>query len=460
MPKPSDLPPDEGRRPPGKNNASLPPVAEQSVPATDVPPDAAPKLEVVRYSLDELHQDPANARAHNERNLQVIADSLKAFAQVEPLVVQRSTGKVIGGNGRLEAMRALGWTECDVALVDMDDTQATALGIALNRTAELASWDYETLERLTASLKDSDFDLDTIGFNEADLTALARQSEAQIGDDDYERDLDEAPEVPVDATTRPGDIWELGEHRLICGDSTILDDMQRLCAGTLVDAVVTDPPYGVNVVGGNRMLSVKDRLKQGGKTIQNDGLEDLKELLLASLGNAYTCSKEGAPWYVWAPAGPQLLSFATVLTDLKVWRQTIVWIKDSFVLGHSDYHYRHEVCFYGWREGKHMGTPDRKQDTVWEEDRPKRSADHPTMKPLALIERCLRNSTTKGQVVLEPFCGSGTTLIACETLGRRCLAVELSPNYCDVIVKRWTALTGREARLADRDSDKKETSDV
>jgi DNA modification methylase len=428
-----------------KKSRAKPPQKVQKTPQPT--PQAAPgdehqAVEVRRISLQDLHADPANARMHNDKNLRSITDSLKAFGQVENLVVQKSSGKVIGGNGRLEAMREMGWTHADVAMVDLSDAQATALGIALNRTAELASWDVEVLGKLTDSLRDQEFDLSALGFDDADLKDLARKIEAELGDEHGDQDADDVPDTPTEATTRLGDIWSLGDHRLICGDSKLLSTFEALCEGQKCDAVITDPPYGLDYVG-----KTKDAL-----TIKNDGKEGLLELLDLALSNCFTVSQEGAVWYVWAPAGPQFLDFAQILKGLKIWRQTLVWVKDSLVMGHSDYHYRHEVCFYGWREGKHLSTPDRCQDTVWEVPRPKRSTEHPTMKPVELIERCVKNSTIKGQLVLEPFSGSGTTLIACEQLGRRCFAVEIDPRFCDVALRRWSKLTGKDpVLLSNRD---------
>ena len=209
-------------------------------------------------------------------------------------------------------------------------------------------------------------------------------------------------------------------------------------AGAKVAAVVTDPPYGVSYVG-----KTKDALP-----VHNDGKDTLLPLLQASLSMAAKQSHPGAIWYVAAPPGPQFYSFATVLTELEVWRQTLVWAKQSLVMGHSDYHYQHEAIFYGWTPGAaHKAPPDRKQTTLWHYDRPTASREHPTMKPVALFAKMLENSTSVGSQVYEPFCGSGTTLIAAEQLNRKCYGMEISPAYCDVIVKRWENLTGKTAVL-------------
>ena len=250
---------------------------------------------------------------------------------------------------------------------------------------------------------------------------------------------DEVPDE-VEPRTKPGDLWLLGRHRLLCGDSTKAEDVERLMAGIQADMMFTDPPYGVSYVG-----KTKKAL-----TIQNDGEADLPKLLDGSFSCAMLATREGACWYVAAPPGPLHWEFARRLMDLGVYRQTLVWVKDSMVLGHSDYHYKHEPIFYGWKPGaSHREPPDRTQVSVWEIARPKRSEEHPTMKPVELVAKAVGNSSLRGESVYEPFCGSGTTLIAAEQLGRKCYGMEISPQYCDVIVRRWENLTGETAVLAD-----------
>ena len=226
---------------------------------------------------------------------------------------------------------------------------------------------------------------------------------------------------------------------MLCGDSTKAEDVERLMAGGIVSAVITDPPYGVSYVG-----KTKDALP-----VHNDGKETLLPLLTSALRLAFEKSFPGAIWYVAAPPGPPFYDFATELRELEVWRQTLVWAKQSLVMGHSDYHYQHEAIFYGWKPGgSHKAPPDRKQTTLWQYDRPTASREHPTMKPVVLFAKMLENSTEVDSLVYEPFCGSGTTLIAAEQLGRKCYGMELSPQYCDVIVKRWEKLTGQTATLS------------
>jgi DNA modification methylase len=421
-----------------------------------------------RVPIDSLFEDPANARKHGERNLETISNSLRCFGQVESLVVQKSTGKVIGGNGRLRVMKDLGWDEVDIAEVDITDVQSVSLGIALNRTAELAEWDDEILAATLNGLALEEGLLEAAGYDEEELAAmLAEIDDAAVG----EVTEDEVPEPPADPITKPGDLWILGRHRVLCGDSTKAEDVARLMDREKADAVITDPPYGVSYVG-----KTKDALP-----VHNDGRDTLLPLLQSALGLAHELSSLGSPWYVAAPAGPQLYDFATVLRNLEVWRQTLVWVKQSLVMGHSDYHYQHEAIFYGWKKGKQrtwnsdrcevtvweeaktvklsvMKKPDlielirqmiaereKKQTSVLREDRPTSSQDHPTMKPVRLFAKMMKNSTRKECLVYDPFLGSGTTLIAAEQLGRKCYGMEISPQYCDVIVKRWETLTGQKA---------------
>jgi DNA modification methylase len=410
-------------------------------------------LSVESVSIDHLVLDPKNARLHPDENLSSIVGSLEVFGQREALVVRRGSNVVIGGNGRLAAMRQMGWSDAMVTYVDCTDEEATALGLALNRTAETATWDADQLEALLREVKDAGFAADAFGFSDANVDKLLRDTrnatqaalEANIehvpAADVVE---DEPAEIPAEPTSRPGDMYQLGRHRLRCGDSRNAHDVIALIGDERMDMVVTDPPYGVSYVG-----KTKDAL-----TIQNDGKEDLQELLRDSLTLAMAHTKLGAVWYVAAPAGPQFLDFAIVLTELGIWRQTIVWVKNSLVMGHSDFHYRHEAIFYGWTPGApHQQPADRKQDTIWEIDRPTRSTDHPTMKPVQLFAQQMEHSSKVGGLVYEPFCGSGTAIVAAEQTGRTCYGMEYDPRYVDGILRRFEKLTGQKPVLLNRDGD-------
>lgn len=407
--------------------------------------------------IDELTLDPRNARKHGRRNLDAIQASLSEFGQRRPLVVM-SDMTVIAGNGTLEAARALGWTEVAVTVVPSDWTreQAAAYAIADNRTAELAVWDDAVLADTLAELDAGGWDLNSLGFD--GLPELAP------GDAD-----DAVPEVPAETISAPGDVWLLGDHRLACGSSTDALIVASLFAGALADAVITDPPYGVAYESRNR--------KKAHRAIANDAVKDpeLLELVGDSLGLALQFSNDGAACYVFH-ADSKRDVFEDAMTEAGyVVHQTLVWVKDSLALGRCDYQYQHEPCLYGWKPGgKHAWYGGRKHTTIVADqqpdframeredlaallediyahttvihhDRPKRSDEHPTMKPVGLLSRFIVNSTKKAQLVYDPFLGSGSTLIACERQGRVCYGVELDPGYCDVIVNRWQTLTGKTA---------------
>ena len=394
-------------------------------------------LAIRRVEIDALFLDPANVRLHSERNLDAIKGSLKRFGQAEPLVVHAGSGKVIGGNGRLAAMRSLGWTECDVVELDVDEITATALGIALNRTAELAEWDLPALGALLESLKAEGESIAT-GFDDTEIQEMLDEISGGLG---AVAEKDPGPgELPVEPTTRMGDCWILGRHRLLCGDSTDAETYERLLGADKASLTFTDPPYGVSYVGGT-----KEKL-----TIENDSLEpdELEEFLGVVFTHAANSCEPGAGWYVCAPAGRQFLQFAKRLDALGIWRQTLVWLKDAFVLGRSDFHYRHEAIFYGWVPGAaHRAPPTRTLDTILEFARPRISRDHPTEKPLALVQHCVETSSDRGAIVLDPFAGSGTTLIAAEACGRVARVIELDPRYADVVIRRWQEATSEQATL-------------
>ena len=390
--------------------------------------------------IDSIQPHPRNVR---QGDVGAISESLKLHGQYRPIVVQKSTGHILAGNHTYKAARALKWKQIAATYVDVTDDQAVRILLMDNRANDLASYDDPALADILKQLMETEQRLEGTGFDPDDLEQLLRDIDAEqlptvMGDPD------DVPE-DVPAKTVPGDVWLLGRHRLRCGDSTSPSDMDALMNGKQADIVWTDPPYGVAIVGGNRAETPEERLAKGGKTIDNDALDKpaLTQFLRDSLGNAAEHTKPGGVWYVAAPSGDLFQCFSIPLTDLGIWRHTLVWVKDSLVMGRADYHYRHEAIFYGWKPGAaHKQPPDRKQDTVWEIARPKRNAEHPTMKPVALIERAINNSSNYGDVVLDPFGGSGTTLIAAEQTNRTAYLMELDPHYCDVICARFQKATG------------------
>lgn len=394
-------------------------------------------IEVRRVSLSEIHLDPSNARRHPDRNIQTIIGSLKTFGQVEPLVVQKGTGKIIGGNGRYVAMREAGITEADVYELDIDDPKATALGIALNRTAELAEWDEDVLGRIAASLKDDPELLAATGFDEDDLREM-------LGEPAGKTDPDEVPEPPAEAKTQRGDLIVMGRHRLLCGDSTNAEDVARVMGGERAVLMNTDPPYGIAYVSGAQSKGQGE----GFAEIENDELdgEKLQAFLEATIRAAVPHLSDAPAFYLWHPMLTQGTFFAAAAAaaDVLIHRQ-IIWVKPSLILGRGDYHWRHELAFYGWIRGKRCPwLKGRDQTTVWEIGR-ESDGEHPTQKPVELFRRPIHNHTEPGEIVYEPFAGSGSQFIAAEELGRRCFGLEIEPRYCDVIVDRWQAFTGKKA---------------
>ena len=387
-------------------------------------------MDTQRINISELSSDPANARKHSQRNIEAIASSLRRFGQQKPIVVDKSN-VVRAGNGTLEAARHLGWDQIDVVFTNLESSEATAFAIADNRTAELAEWNDDVL---AASLQGLDEELQAAaGYEGKELEQiLSTLDTADVIED-------EVPEVPNDPTTQPGDLWLLGDHRLLCGDSTKQEDVDRLMGGERADLWLTDPPYNVAYEG-----KTKDAL-----TIDNDSMADadFREFLVKCFSCAFQVLKPGASFYIWH-ADSEGYNFRGAVHDCgEQVRQCLIWQKNVMVMGRQDYQWKHEPCLYGWKKGaSHGWYSDRKQTTVLEFDRPSRSTEHPTMKPISLFSYQMANSTAPQGLVYDAFLGSGTTLIAAEQLGRKCYGMELSPQYCDVIVERWQNLTGKEAR--------------
>lgn len=390
-------------------------------------------MKTERVPIDSVKLDPANVRRHGEKNLSAIKSSLSRFGQQKPIVVD-ADGIVRAGNGTWTAAKALGWKEITVVRTELKGSEATAYAIADNRTGELAEWDEDALAQTLAALQieDEELALDT-GFDAKEIDALLAPDEVTE---------DEVPEPPADPITKPGDMWLLGDHRLLCGDSTKAEYVARLMGTSKADMVLTDPPYGVAYVG-----KTKDAL-----TVENDALDEssLSRLVTAAFDNAQSISRNGAYWYATVPAGPLHILFADDWKRRGILRQIMVWAKDSMVLGHSEYHYQHEPILFGWIPGERHLNKDRTRTTLWTYDRPKASREHPTMKPIELWSQAVNDGSRTGETIFDPFLGSGTTLIVAEQLGRKCYGMEISPAYCDVIVKRWETLTGKKATRAAR----------
>jgi len=348
--------------------------------------------------------------------------SLMEFGYVEPVIWNRTTGHVVGGHQRLKVLIDTGVTEVECVVVEMSGEKEKALNVALNKIS--GEWDKEKLSLLIADLQGADFDVSLTGFDAPELDALFKDAQRNgVHDDDF--DVDAALKEP--AMTKPGDLWLLGKHRLICGDSTKKDVFDLLMDGWQANLVVTDPPYNVNYEG------------SAGK-IKNDNMADsaFYDFLLASFQNMEVCMASDASIYVFH-ADTEGLNFRRAFSDAGFYLSgTCIWKKQSLVLGRSPYQWRHEPILFGWKKkGKHEWYADRKQTTIWEFDKPKNNPDHPTMKPVELLAYPILNSSMANCIVLDPFGGSGSTLIACEQTDRTCFMIELDEKFCDVIVKRY-----------------------
>lgn len=399
------------------------------------------ELTIERLAIADILLDPANVRIHGERNLETIKASLLRFGQQKPIVVD-ADGIVVAGNGTVEAATALGWKKIDVVRTKLKGADATAFAIADNRTAALADWDEGALALVLSDLDEPL--LDAAGWNTDELGDLLASLTPEVATGESpEPKIDEAAVLLEKWGVVPGSLWALGDHRLLCGDSTDPAAMARLADGAEADLVVTDPPYGVEYQTALSTSEAAARHRRAdGMEVANDNLGfDGTRALVCDAFKALPI-RDGAAFYVFAPPGDLLTAFALGITDAGYRpRHQIVWVKDRFVMGRCDYHYRHEALIYGWREGAaHYFIDDHTQDSVWECKRPGSSKMHPTMKPVELVERAIINSSKAGWLIIDPFSGSGTTMAAAQNQGRRCYGMELEPKYCAVILERMSEM--------------------
>lgn len=409
-------------------------------------------MQIIYKTIDELKPYKNNPR-QNDNAVDAVAASIRQFGFKVPIVIDAGN-EIVAGHTRLKAAKKLGLTEVPCIIADdLTPDQIKAFRLADNKTAELAEWDFELLE---LELNDIDLDMSMFGFD------------ATMPGEPYEDEFE--PEPPVEPKTKPGEIYKLGAHTLLCGDATSALSYAKLAGGGGLDLLLTDPPYNVDYEGGT-----KDKLK-----IENDKQGDAAfyEFLSDAFRNAAEALKPGGVWYIFH-SDSEGENFRRVAREqLGKVRQCLVWNKNTIVMGRQDYHWKHEPCIYGWKDGAaHYFVDDRTQATVYEdkgidfkklkkdeaikllqdifsdkqsttvinEDKPARNAEHPTMKPIKLLARLIRNSTRPGESVLDPFGGSGSTLIACEQLGRICYTIEIDPRYCDVIIQRWEKFTNSKA---------------
>lgn len=378
-----------------------------------------------------------NARTHSDDQVAQIAASIAEFGFTNPILAG-SDGVIVAGHGRLAAAQKLGLEVVPVVVLDhLSPTQRRALVIADNRIAENAGWDDAMLRIEIAALQDDDFDVSLTGF---DADALAELMAGDEPDGEGETDDDAVPELSETPISRPGDVWVLGGHRLLCGDSTVAESYDRLLDGEQVDMVFTDPPYNVNYAN-----SAKDKMRGKDRAILNDNLGDgFYDFLLAALTPTIAHCRGGI--YVAMSSSELDVLQAAFRAAGGKWSTFIIWAKNTFTLGRADYQRQYEPILYGWPEGaQRHWCGDRDQGDVWNIKKPQKNDLHPTMKPVELVERAIRNSSRPSNVVLDPFGGSGTTLIAAEKSGRLARLVELDPKYADVIVRRWQEWTGKQA---------------
>jgi len=387
-------------------------------------------LKIESVAVESLVPDPNNARKHSDANLSAIASSLQEFGQRKPIVVTAGN-LIVAGNGTVEAARVLGLTSVDVVRVpkDWSAEQATAFALADNRSAELAEWIPEVLSAQLVELAVAGFDVEALGF---DVPEPVKSLDEVVED--------EVPDPPTDAVSSVGQVWLLGKHKLICGDSTKAETYEALLVGELADLIVTDPPYGVNYQGGQ---NAKKREKLAGDDVDIFG---------EAMPWLYTFSAPHSALYLWYGAGKGHYAYGALQANGFQVRAQIVWhkLKAHYGAFMSQYMPKHEPCLYAFKSGESaqwFGATN--EVTVWEYDQPHRNEFHPTEKPVQLFARSILNSSRANDIVLDAFGGSGTLIIACEQLGRQARVIELDPKYCDVIIQRWEAMTGEKAVLAD-----------
>lgn len=402
---------------------------------------AAVKLERIASKISmvdvrDLQPYAKNARTHSPAQVEEIAESIKTFGFNNPILIDIENG-VIAGHGRLEAALYLGMTEVPaIKLSHLTEAEKRAYIIADNKLALNAGWDNDLLSAELEAIALSGIDLSLLGFSDEELAEILSPGE----DNDESGEEEKIPAAPEKAVTKKGDLWKLGNHRLLCGDSTSFTEVEKLMKGGKADLILTDPPYNVDYQG-----KTSKSLKIANDSMKSDAFQ---EFLTAAFLNMYRSAKDGAGIYVFH-SDTESLNFRTSFkkAGFKL-MQCCVWVKQHLVLGKHDYHWQHEPVLYGYKAtGAHQWYSDRKQTTVWKFNKPERNEEHPTMKPVELMLYPVLNSTQKGDLVLDLFGGSGSSLIACERGRRTCYTMELSPAYCDVIVERYQKFTGESAVL-------------
>jgi DNA modification methylase len=398
-----------------------------------------PDLHIERWPLERLIAYARNPRTHSDEQVAQIAASIAEFGFVNPVLVG-SDGVIIAGHARVMAARKLGMIEAPVIVLDhLSEAQRRALVIADNRLALNAGWDEEMLRVELEALREDEFNLDLLGFEDAEIEALLAEPQ---GESAGLTDEDTVPQAQETSVTLPGDVWLLGDHRLLCGDATQIDAVEKVLAGSLADMTWSDLPYNVNY--GQTM---KDKLRKKHRRIANDNLgPEFEPFLRDACANILAVTK-GAVYICMSSS--ELHTLYKAFTEAGGhWSTFLIWAKNTFTMGRSDYQRQYEPILYGWKEGAdHYWCGARDQGDVWFVKKPHVNDLHPTMKPVELIERAIRNSSKSRDTVLDPFAGSGSTLIACEKTGRKGRLIELDPLYCDVIIRRYHEFCGKQPTL-------------
>lgn len=417
-------------------------------------------MEIRTIPITKINPAPYNPRKDlqpGDPEYEKLKRSLEEFDLVEPLIWNEETGNLVGGHQRLKIIQERGDKEVAVSVVHLDEGKEKALNIALNKIS--GDWDYQKLDELLSSMADEDVAL--TGFDDAEIQKIVKQFEAEAVQDIEPS----APEIPI---TRPGELWQLGRHRLLCGDSTKAADVKRLFAGDKADCLITDPPYGVNYGEKNVFLTKFDKMNRIETPIINDDIKDYRKFFTSFL--KLVPFADYNTFYIFM-SGQHLHDLRLAVDDAGLtWGDYLIWVKNQSVFGRKDYHAKHEFVAYGWKQmvevegwqGRHRkykpandfvvygwknhhkfygGYP----NTLLEFDRPQVNDLHPTQKPVPLIGRLITDGTHKGAIIYDAFAGSGTTLVAAEQLDRTCYAIETDPHYCDVIIQRWETLTGKKA---------------
>lgn len=392
-------------------------------------------MEIVYKKVNDLIPYINNSRTHSDEQVNQIVASINEFGFTNPLLIDEKDN-IIAGHGRLLSSKKLKMEEVPcIVLSGLTEAQKKAYIIADNKMALNAGWDDELLKIELENLKELDFDLELTGFNVDELDDIFQvEEEQEIVEDDFDIEPPEEPKAKL------GDIYQLGNHRLMCGDSTNKNDVSKLVGEQKMDLLITDPPYNVDYTG-----KTKEAMK-----IQNDKMENnvFHDFLVKAFSNAYNFLKDGGVFYCWY-ASKEVVNFHTSLEDSGFTvKQELIWNKNSMVMGRQDYQWKHEPCLYGWKEtSSHAWYSDRKQTTIINWDRPSKADLHPTMKPIGLFDYQIKNSSKAGDNILDLFGGSGTTIMACEQNNRNAYTMEYDPKYVDVIINRWEEFTGKKAVL-------------